>query len=491
MSLFLLDTEPLAAYRGRRVTVWGLGLFGGGRAVAEHFCALGAEVTVVDKKPREQLEPSVAALAQLPIRWALGGEREEDLFASDLVVVSPAIPRSTPLLMELSRRKVPLETEMNLFFKHCPGRICAVTGSNGKTTTTSLLGAMARQRWPGTRVGGNLGRSLLPEVGVMEPGEWVVLELSSFQLEDLADLKRRPEVSVVTNISPNHLDRHGTFERYVEAKRAIIERGPPPDVAVLNAEDPLTAAWSGQRTQTGLFGALPLVRRHGLGVGLEDPNGAVILVEGGKEEALFRTTDLALLGRFNRMNAAAAALAARLIGVEGHEILRAVRAFQAVEHRLEVVGKVGGIEYLNDSIATTPESTMAALEALGPRVIVVCGGSSKGSSFQELGRALVARARGVVVMGQTASAILEALPADTGGLMTRRASCLHEALEEARAMATPGDRVVLSPACASFDMFRNFEDRGRQFKALVQELSRREPSPDHQGSTSVQDVVTP
>ena len=241
-ATFEPHTRPLSAFRDLNVTVMGLGLFGGGKGVTEFLCRLGARVTVTDTRGRAVLDPVLSQLRHLPVRWVLGEHREEDFLGADLVVPSPAVPRDNKYLTSCRRRGIPLDTEMNLFFKYCMGKICAVTGSNGKTTTTSLLAAMAARRWPHVRVGGNLGTSLLPDVDSIRRREWVVLELSSFHLEDLASIDRRPEVAVVTNLSPNHLDRHDTYEAYIAAKRVILDPAGPPNTAVLNAEDPLTRA---------------------------------------------------------------------------------------------------------------------------------------------------------------------------------------------------------------------------------------------------------
>lgn len=454
----------------------GLGLFGGGKGVTEFLCQHGARVTVTDKRSAEVLEPMLAALSHLPLRWVLGEHKEEDFTGADLVIANPAVPRDANLLRLCQERGIPLETEMNLFFKHCAGRICAITGSNGKTTTTSLVGAMATRRWPGTRIGGNLGKSLLPEVASIRPDEWVILELSSFQLEDMAPLERRPEISVITNLSPNHLDRHQTYERYLDAKREILGRGSHPNVAVLNAEDAMARSWSRLRPSTFFFGrtarALP---RHD-GAWIDSERGEVLLASRGEVSTLFPVRELSLAGRFNLMNAAGAGAAAAAMGVDPSQIREAVRDFRAVEHRLEPVREHEGISYLNDSIATTPESTIAALEALGPNIVLICGGSSKGCSFHALGQVISRKARGVVLLGQTAEALHASIPRQPRGPEVRRATGLEDAVLKARAMASPGYRVILSPACPSYDMFVNFVERGRRFKEIVLRLSNRASS---------------
>src|SRR5262245_19184701 len=240
---------------GRQVTVMGLGLFGGGRGLAEALCRWGAVVTVTDLSDEKKLARSLAALKDLPIRFVLGQHRPEDFDRADLVFVNPAVPRDAPLVTRCRERGVPLETEMNLFFKLFPGRICGVTGLNGKTTTTRMIGAMAAREMPRTLVGGNLGKSLLLEAESARQEDWAVPELSSFQLEDLASLERRPEVSVITNLSPNHLDRHGSYRRYQECNKVIVEPAGPGGWAILAGTDPVVRSWGGSAgRRTAYFG---------------------------------------------------------------------------------------------------------------------------------------------------------------------------------------------------------------------------------------------
>jgi UDP-N-acetylmuramoylalanine--D-glutamate ligase len=474
--MFLSRTEPRSWFQGRKVTVMGLGLFGGGKGVTEFLCAKGAEVTVTDRRGRETLAPIVTELEHLSIRWVLGVHEEADFTGADLVVPSPAVPRDHPLLDLSRRRGVPLDTEMNLFFKYCRGKICAVTGSNGKTTTTSLVGAMTREGGLGTRVGGNLGKSLLPEVDSIAPDEWVVLELSSFQLEDLAALPRRPEVGVVTNLSVNHLDRHGTYDAYLEAKRRIVDAGPPPNVAVLNGEDAIARTWGRDSRRVCYFGRTAGVEPRAAGVWVDMPAGAVRWAAGGRSEHLFATSEVPLVGSFNLLNAAAAAAAAIHMGIPPERVRTAVRGFRPVDHRLEPVAEHDGVRYINDSVATTPESTKVALEALGPRLVLICGGSEKGCSFAELGRVIARRARAVVLIGQTAGAIDRAIPRSGATPVVEHAARLEEAVERARALARPGDIVLLSPACPSYDQFTNFVERGDRFRRLARGVHAPHPS---------------
>ncbi len=464
-----LDPRDL---KGRRVTVMGLGLFGGGLGLTEFLCHWGAQVTVTDLASEEKLASSLAALQNLPLRFVLGKHREEDFLGADLVFVNPAVPPHAPLLEVCRNRGIPLETEMNLFFKLCPARICGVTGSNGKTTTTRLLGEIVAGEFPRTRMGGNLGRSLLDGAVSMRPSDWVILELSSFQLEELASIRRRPEVALITNLSPNHLDWHGTYERYVGSKKVILDPPESGGWSILCGDDSRLRSWGGlPGRRTAYYGRSSSVLPRARGVWITQEGEVVSRGIGGETGhdplPLFKKSDLKLLGRFNLINAAGSACAALILGASPGAVLQGVRKFRAVGHRLDLVHSEGGVEFYNDSIATTPESTICALEALGPRVILLAGGSDKGSSFTGLARVIARRTKAVVLMGKTAPAIQNALKDARASIPIHLESNLNEAVERARSLAAPGDRILLSPACASYDMFVNFEDRGNQFTRIV------------------------
>lgn len=465
-SMFSKTIHPLQWYRDKKVTVVGLGTFGGGEGATRFLHSLEARLTVTDLKSADELQEQIASLDGLDIRWVLGEHREEDLLEADLVVLNPAVARDIPLLRQCLDTGVALETEMNLFFKHCRGKICGITGSNGKTTTASLVAAMARQRWPQLLLGGNIGRSLLPRVENITREDWVVLELSSFQLSDLSSLQRRPEISVITNLSENHLDWHKTYEHYLEAKREILRPGPPPDLAVLNLFDSTLVEWAKQSPREKAVVSPVAVDGGGIVVDLE--SGSVTSHLDGVEIPLFCGEDLQLRGGFNLINAATAAAAAAGMGIRPAEILTAIRSFAGVEHRLQSLGKFEEVEYFNDSKATTQESTIAALEDLGPNVILICGGSSKGCGFGELAEVAARKTRHVVLIGETASEIETALRTlGERSPATTHAADLEAAVEEAARLAKPGDCVLLSPACPSYDQFRNFEERGRTFCELI------------------------
>jgi UDP-N-acetylmuramoylalanine--D-glutamate ligase len=456
-------------FAGLNVTVMGLGFFGGGVGVARFLAQRGARVTVTDAKPESELADSIERLRGLDIRYVLGRHEEKDFSGADLVIFSPAIDPSSPYL-KLAKE---LDTEMNLFFKLCRARsIIGITGSNGKTTTAVLAYEVARRihderAW----LGGNVGISLLESIDAIQPNDLIVLEMSSFQLEALRALRRSPTASVVTNLTPNHLDRHGTLLAYAEAKRAILDYQRASDVAVLNMDDPIVRAMPHRGRRMGFS----LTEAQFEGAWASRSMKSVHVSDG----AITHEIDIAgrrLLGAFNVQNMLAAAAATH--GACSHrptEWARACsevfRSFPGVEHRLEFVGEVNGVTFYNDSIATNPDSTIAALDALPGPFVVILGGFDKQLPFEALAKKIAERnVRCVVLMGQASSKIrtvLETLPAPPPMEVVKT---LADAVRVCASKACPRDQVLLSPACASFDQFRNFVERGHLFKQLVREL---------------------
>lgn len=456
-------TRDMAKIRGGRITVMGLGLFGGGVGVIKYLASHGARVTVTDAKSAEQLRESIRQLDGFDIAWHLGRHDVSDFEKADLVVVNPAVPDDSPYVASAVRRGVPLETEMNLFFKLCKGVIIGITGSNGKTTTTALIGEILKSWGKSAVIGGNIGRSLLEEADDIPADSWVVLELSSFQLDNLASLGRSPHISAITNITPNHLDRHGTMEKYIEAKRAIIRFQKSNDIAVLNADDAVVSAMGSATAARKIFLTIRGAEVDGISYadGILRYDAVKIDISGRK-----------LLGWFNVQNMASAAAATLAVDEADQEGWRrscetVFNSFKGVEHRLEFVGEYDGVRYYNDSIATNPESTIAALDALGGPFILIAGGYDKNLPFDALGREIARRVKRTILIGQTAGKIADAIEREKGGGEVTRAGSLKEAVAAAKGAAVRGDIVLLSPACASYDMFRNFAERGNLFKEAV------------------------
>ena len=492
-------------FKGKRVTVLGLGVLSGGVASARYFAARGADVTVTDLLPAEALRKSIDALAPWPVRYVLGEHREEDITGADLVVVGPAVRDDSPYLRLARDRGVPLTTEMNLVFETCRRPVIGITGSNGKTTTTRLLGALHQAVDPETLVGGNIGRAVLNELE--DSASPVILELSSFQLHRLAWIRRSPGLAVVTNLSPNHLDWHGTFDAYDQAKRHIVHYQSPEDMVVLNADDerlrkwasfcPGRVAWFSMEgpVETGCYVRDGQVvfrdgagERDGSGARGASKAGGVSVERGpAAERAICPVDALRLPGPHNLANLLAAVTAACLGGIPPSVIRSTVEAFRGVEHRLEEVAVIDGVRYFNDSACTTPASTVTALRAFDGPVVLIAGGYDKGTAFDDMAEEIVRRARAVVLIGATADAIETAI-GEAGGAGTAdvdpadvytdaakppviaRAETLDDAVWKSAGLARPGDVVVLSPSCASYDMFTNFEERGQRFKEAVAAL---------------------
>jgi UDP-N-acetylmuramoylalanine--D-glutamate ligase len=430
-------------FAGRRVTVVGLGRFGGGVGVTRWLAEQGAAVTVSDKAPAGDLAESVRQLDGLAVALHLGGHEEADFLQAELLVVNPALPPETPLLLAAAAAGVPQTTEMNLFLERCRAAVVAITGTVGKSTTTAMIGEILRRRCR-THVGGNIGRSLLCELPDIAPGDVVVLELSSFQLFRMPPTLRAPHVALVTNLAANHVDWHGSFEAYGDAKKNIFRRQKPGDVLVLNAADPHVRGWAA-----------------------EAPAGVKVEFFSGEGELPF---ELKIVGRHNQANAQAAWQVARAMGIDRATAAAALGGFAGLPHRLQFVAERNGVRYYNDSKCTTPEGGIVALEAFEPRrAIFIVGGYDKHVSFDSFGRALAQRAKAVVAIGVTAGQIVAAVEVARNGPapVVERAATLADAVAACRRHAAAGDCIALSPACASWDMFLNYEQRGDQFAALA------------------------
>ena len=403
----------------------------------------GARVLVTDQAPSEKLADSVAQLDGLPIEYRLGEQREEDFRDADLVVASPAIAPSSPVLRAARAAGVAITTEIRLFIERCPATVVGVTGTKGKSTTTAMLGEVLRAGGLTTYVGGNLGGSLLPKLPEIDKTHLVVLELSSFMLEHLGAMRWSPHVAVVTFVAADHLDWHGSPEAYLDAKRNVVRHQRPDDFAVLCEENPAAAEFS-KHTKARVV-----------------PFGVT-----GR-----RPFELLVPGRHNQLNAQGAFAAANLLGVNWDAAQSALRTFRGLPHRLELVHESpAGVRYYNDSIATIPEAAVAALESFPPkRVIQIVGGYDKGLPLTVLCNALVERAKAVLCIGDTGKKLVEMLgqPAIQGAAEVYDCGDLSTAMKMARSAASPGDVVLLSTGCASYDQFTNFQERGERFAELA------------------------
>jgi UDP-N-acetylmuramoylalanine--D-glutamate ligase len=466
MSLiFDAEIDP-AELAGRRVTILGLGKGRTTAGLARWLVERGAQVTVTDPKPKEHLGEGLRRLDGVPVQLVLGPSGDDVALADpDLVFLIPGVRPRSPTVTRAMQRGIPVLTEIGLFFRLCPAPIIGVTGTKGKTTTTTLIGRMLERGARRVLVGGNIGSAVIQELPRLAKDDLVVLELSSFQLETLG---RSPHVAVVTNVLEEHLDHHGTREAYVAAKANIVRWQGARDVAVLNLDDPAALAiHTGATSQVRGF-TLALRPKSG---GYLDESGRLMLSDGERVAALCRADELRVTGRHNVANALAAAVAAAQVGIPSDEIAEVLRGFEGLPHRLEAVGERDGVLWVNDSQGTTPFATIPALAAYERPAVVILGGVSKNADFGPLARACVERARAAVLIGQAADEIAAALEvasrAAGRGPEVQRAGSLEDAVARARRLARSGDVVLLSPACASFDMFASYEERGDRFRELV------------------------
>jgi UDP-N-acetylmuramoylalanine--D-glutamate ligase len=442
--------------RGKGVTV--VGAARSGVAAAELLVRRGANVTLTDLRDTIENPDELRAAG---VTLELGGHRESTLTGADLVVLSPGVPSRQPAIERARQAGVPVIGELELASRWLRGKVVAITGTKGKSTTTTLTGRMLEAGGHRVLVGGNIGQALSAQVDQSTDDTIHVVEASSFQLEGTETF--RPWIAVLLNFSPDHLDRHATVEEYADAKSRIFANQTPTDWAVLNADDPETLAIAeGARARRLLFSLAG------------DPT-AEIAVSGdfvvkrrrGAEDPLVPLSAVKLLGRHLLADVLAAAAVSSLAGVAPDAMTRAVEGFTGLEHALELVAEVGGVRFVNDSKATNIEAARRAIESFGEGLVVVMGGRFKGGDFRDLAGPLGARRATVVAIGEARALIHEAL---AGACVVQDAGDMSAAVRTAFASASPGATVVLAPACASFDMFRDYAERGRVFKQEVRRL---------------------
>ncbi len=448
--------------RGKRVLV--VGLARSGYAAAVNLQRHGAEVTVSDIRPPWDFQDLLPKLVKQKIGLEFGSQREETFLRHDLIVLSPGVPWDLPELQAARQRQIPVFPEVEAASWFLEGTLVGITGSNGKTTTTTLLGKILEASGFPTFVGGNIGVPLSLAVDQAEAGSVFVTELSSFQLEAIQDF--RPQVAIYLNLSSNHLDRHPTFEAYAQAKRQIFRNQQGEDYAILNADDPAVAALA-----PGLAGrAVFFSRRRELPGGIFVSNGHIIYRIQHLERVLLEKSDVHLRGEFNLENVLAATTAACVLGADFRAIRAAVREFRGGEHRLEFVREIRDVEYYNNSKATSVDATLKSLEAFEHGVHLILGGKDKGAPYTPLLPLIKERARAVYLIGAAARTIGREL---AGAVELVVAGDLETAVQEAFRRSEPGDTVLLAPACSSFDQFKDYEHRGRVFKDLVAQLAQK------------------
>jgi UDP-N-acetylmuramoylalanine--D-glutamate ligase len=439
-----------------------VGLARTGMATALFCAARGAAVTATDSRTEAEIGESVAQLRAAGVALELGGHQEKTFLQQDLIVPSPGVPADAPLLNAARAKGVTIWSEIELAYRFLQGKMIGITGSNGKTTTTSLVEHILRTADFRTILAGNIGTPLISCVDGMTETSVTVVELSSFQLEMTETF--RPDIGVFLNLTPDHLDRHHAMDAYASAKARIFRSQTEQDAAVLNADDPATLPFAPKRPRVHWFSRKASVAQ---GACLR---GEEIVFRGGgdgKDEPVMNRTDIPLPGAHNLENVLAAVAATRLAGARPEAIARGVKTFAGVEHRLEFVAEIGGVRYYNDSKATNVDATLKALDAFAGRILVILGGKDKGSDYSVLQQPLRAKAILALLIGAAVEKIEQQI---AGSVAIERSGTLANAVATAAHSARPGDIVLLAPACASFDQFQNYEQRGRVFKDLVRQL---------------------
>lgn len=461
-------------WRGKHVVI--IGAARQGVALARYLAGRGASVILTDRRQPEDLTSERQALQDCPIEWRLGGHPLGLLDGADLLCLSGGVPLDIPIVQEALRLHIPLSNDSQIFLEAAPCKVIGITGSAGKTTTTALVGRMAEAyaaslpvdgRRPVAWVGGNIGNPLISDLEKMHSDDLVVMELSSFQLEQMT---RAPQVAGILNITPNHLDRHGSMDAYIAAKARILQFQTSADTAVLGRDEP--NAWGLAKTVRGALLSFGLTALPAGQSGTFLEAESLMLQMGEERLRLMETSQISLRGEHNRANVLAACALAAAAGLPSSAMQAGVEGFGGVAHRLEYVRSWRGAAWYNDSIATAPERAMAAVRSFTEPLILLVGGRDKNLPWEDFVRLIQQRVDHLVLFGELADLVATRLEATSPLPYTvHRCTGLHTAVQTAAELVQPGDVVLLSPGGTSFDEFKDFEERGRLFRLWVNELS--------------------
>lgn len=451
-------------FKNKKIAILGFGVEGA--SSAKYLHEKGGKIWILDKRKKEELDQQfLAPVERLGVQFVLGENYLSDLSQFDIIVRSPGVRSLTPELVQAAKDGVVVTSQTKLFFDLCPCKIIGVTGTKGKGTTSSLIYEMLKAEGRDVYLGGNIGMPPFVFLDQLTGQSIVVLELSSFQLQDL---NKSPHIAVMLMVTSEHLDHHATVEEYVDAKRNLVRFQTTDDFAIVNRDYPASNE-SDILTEGKVF---YVSRERETENGCFAFGGKIIVRKNGNDQEIIHTKEIFLPGRHNLENVCAAAMAANLAGVSKEEIAHVLKKFKGLEHRLELVKEVNGIKYYDDSFSTTPETAIAAIEAFENPEIIILGGAGKKSDFSELGKVIreAKNIKAIIGIGEEWERIKEQIPTQTKILLIEGATSMEQVVMAASKIATSGDIVLLSPACTSFDMFKNYKDRGEQFKQAVATL---------------------
>jgi UDP-N-acetylmuramoylalanine--D-glutamate ligase len=447
---------------GKRISI--LGMARSGLACAKLLRKIGAKVFVSDAQSKEFLSDQMGKLEALGIDFETGGHTSKVVQGQDFIVLSPGVPLDIPILRQAQDSGIPAFSEIEVAFWLTDSKIIGITGSNGKTTTVTLVGEMLKEDDREFRTGGNIGVPFSAVVEEVSPDGFLVLELSSFQLERIEEF--RPHISSILNVTPDHLDRHPDLESYLEAKLRILENQTQGDFAVLNSDDENSLRLAKQGKCKKLFFSTQKEVEQGAFV----RQGELFSRWGGEEQKIVEASEIGIKGPHNLSNAAAACVICTILGVAPQSMQSALRRFKGVEHRLERVADMAGVSFVNDSKATNVDSVWYALQSVAAPIILIAGGRDKGGDFSRLRDLVKENAKALILVGESKERVKSAL----GDLVpSQYADSLEEAVGAAMGKASAGDTILLSPGCASFDMFKDYQHRGQVFKASVRDLEKK------------------
>lgn len=451
-------------FRNKNILI--VGMARSGIAAAHVLKELGAKVTVNDIKPYEEVKKEADSLRKSGVVTVTGGHPLKILENKDFIVVSPGVPVDIPLLEEARKKNISIYSEIEIGYRLTQGKIIAITGTNGKTTTTTLAEEILKNSGIEAIAAGNIGIPLIQVARKVSSDGYLVVEVSSFQLQEIEKFK--PKISVILNLTKDHLNRHKTFENYVEAKARIFENQEYDDYTVLNEDDALVKSFASKtRGKTVFFS-----RKKHLDYGVFVKNNVIVVKDFNSIYPVCRVEEIGIKGSHNLENALACVAIGWLCGVNFNNMAETLKDFRGVEHRLEYVDTVGGVKFINDSKGTNPEAAMKAIEAVDEPIVLIAGGKDKGSDFEEFVKAFENKVRAMIVLGETAEKLTQTAKAH-GFRHVIKVKSIQEAVEKSFQLAKPGWCVLLSPACASWDMFESFEERGNVFKESVKSLRRK------------------